>query len=176
MKATKPFVVCPESKRSPVRGVVDKYDECKTTNNNSAGRSVWPSGFTYEEDTFMKENEKEIKRGEIYYCRLDPVQGSEQGGTRPGLCIQNDTGNKYSPTIIIAPITGQIKKQLPTHVPLQLVELPQDSIILLEQIRTIDKSRIGSYVGKVSEAQMQKVEQAIDVSLGMSYLEGLRHE
>jgi mRNA interferase MazF len=127
-----------------------------------------------EEDTFMKDKEHGIRRGEIYYCRLDPVQGSEQGGTRPGLVIQNDVGNKHSPTIIIAPITGRMKKQLPTHVPLQLAELPQDSIILLEQIRTVDKSRFGSYVGKVSEAKMQEVEQAIDVSLGMSYLEGLR--
>jgi mRNA interferase MazF len=128
-----------------------------------------------QEVTDMKEKDKEkgIKRGEIYYCRLDPVQGSEQGGTRPGLCIQNDIGNKYSPTIIIAPITGQIKKPLPTHVPLQLDELPQDSIILLEQIRTVDKCRVGSYVGTVSEALMQKVEQAIDVSLGKDYLEEL---
>jgi mRNA interferase MazF len=122
----------------------------------------------------MKENE--IKRGEIYYCQLDPVQGSEQGGTRPGLCIQNDIGNKHSPTIIIAPITGQTKKQLPTHVPLRITELPQDSIVLLEQIRTVDKCRIGSYVGKVSEDKIQAVEQAINVSLGMNYLEGLRHE
>lgn len=120
--------------------------------------------------------EKEIKRGEIYYADLNPVRGSEQGGIRPVLCIQNDAGNRYSPTIIIAPITGQIKKQLPTHVPLRLAELPQESIILLEQIRTIDKCRVADYVGRVSEDQMVKVEQAIDVSLGMSYLEGLRHE
>jgi mRNA interferase MazF len=119
---------------------------------------------------------KEIKRGEIYYADLDPIRGSEQGGTRPVLCIQNDIGNTYNPTIIIAPITGQIKKQMPTHVPLQLAELPQDSIILLEQIRTIDKCRVTDYVGKISEEHMVKVEQAIDVSLGMSYLEGLRHE
>jgi mRNA interferase MazF len=122
----------------------------------------------------MKDREDGIRRGEIYYCRLDPVQGSEQGGTRPCLTIQNDVGNKYSSTIIIAPITGQIKKQLPTHVPLQHDELPHDSVILLEQIRVIDKCRVEKYVGKVSQAQMKAVERAIDVSLGMNYLEGLR--
>jgi mRNA interferase MazF len=120
--------------------------------------------------------EKEIRRGEIYYCQLDPVQGSEQGGTRPGLCIQNDIGNKYSPTIIIAPITGQIKKQLPTHVPVKLAGLPLESIIMLEQIRTIDKCRVADYVGSVSKAHMRAVEQATNISLGMRYPEEPRHE
>ena len=120
--------------------------------------------------------EREIKRSEIYYADLNPVRGSEQGGVRPCLVIQNDTGNKFSPTVIIAAITGKGKKQLPTHVTVTIPELPMDSIVLLEQIRTIDKCRISDYVGRISEAQMQKVEQAIDISLGMSYLEELRHE
>ena len=120
--------------------------------------------------------EKEIRRGEIYYVDLNPVRGSEQGGVRPCLCIQNAAGNKFSPTIIVAAITGKGKKWLPTHVPIRLDALPQYSVVLLEQIRTVDKCRVLNYLGKISEAQMQAVERAIDVSLGLSYLEGLRRE
>ena len=117
---------------------------------------------------------KEIKRGDIYYAALDPVVGSEQGGTRPVLILQNDTGNKFSPTVIVAAITGKQKKNLPTHVPVNIPALPQNSIVLLEQIRTIDKQRIAEYVSRINNAQMKKVEQAIDISLGMDYLEGLK--
>jgi mRNA interferase MazF len=120
--------------------------------------------------------EKEIKRGEVYYADLNPVRGSEQGGDRPCLVIQNDIGNKHSPTVIIAAITAKTKKHLPTHVPVTISELPKDSIVLMEQIRTIDKCRISNYVGRIDETQMKKVEQAIDISLGMEYVEGLRHE
>ena len=118
--------------------------------------------------------EKEIKRGGIYYAALDPVVGSEQGGTRPVLILQNDTGNKFSPTVIVAAITAKRKKMLPTHVQIDTPALPQDSIVLLEQIRTIDKQRLREYIACISSAQMKKVEQSIDVSLGMDYLEGLR--
>lgn len=118
---------------------------------------------------------KEIKRGDIYYAALNPVIGSEQGGTRPVLILQNDTGNKFSPTVIVAAITGSQKKSLPTHVPVNIPELPKDSIVLLEQIRTIDKQRLCEYVACLSNSQMKKVEQAIDISLGMNYLEGLRY-
>ena len=94
--------------------------------------------------------EKTIKRGDIYYAELNPVIGSEQGGTRPVLIISNDTGNKHSPTVIVAAITGQIgtKKKLPTHTIVHNVNgLDKDSIILLEQIRTIDKQRLQEYLG-----------------------------
>lgn len=118
---------------------------------------------------------KEIKRGGIYYADLSPVVGSEQGGTRPVLILQNDTGNKFSPTIIVAAITGRQKKNLPTHVTVNIPQLPKDSIVLLEQIRTIDKLRLAEYVACLGNAQMKKVEQAIDISLGMNYLEELRY-
>ena len=117
-----------------------------------------------------------IKRGEIYYVDLNPVRGSEQGGVRPCVVIQSNLGNKTSPTIIVAAITGRGKKLLPTHVPVEPGVLPRDSVILLEQIRTVDKCRVSNYMGSISEAQMLAVERAIDVSLGMSCLEGLRHE
>lgn len=117
---------------------------------------------------------KEIKRGDIYYAALDPVVGSEQGGTRPVLILQNDTGNKFSPTIIVAPITSRVKKKLPTHVSISITALPKDSIILLEQIRTVDKQRLSEYIACLSNAQMEKVEQAIDISLGMTFLEVLK--
>lgn len=117
---------------------------------------------------------KEIKRGDVYYAALNPVIGSEQGGTRPVLIVQNDTGNKFSPTVIVAAITGRQKKNLPTHVPVNIPELPKDSIVLLEQIRTIDKQRLSEYVACISNFQMKEVEQAIDISLGMNYLEGLK--
>ena len=110
---------------------------------------------------------RDIKRGDIYYADLDPVVGSEQGGTRPVLILQNDTGNKFSPTTVVAAITGRQKKNLPTHVPVTIPAFPKDSIILLEQIRTIDKQRLCEYITSLTRKQMKKVEQAVDVSLGM---------
>jgi mRNA interferase MazF len=115
-------------------------------------------------------------RSDIWIADLDPVRGSEQGGTRPCLVIQNDRGNKFSPTVIIAAITSRKKKMLPTHVPIDTDCLPYQSIVLLEQIRTVDKSRFLSFSSRISAAQMRAVERAIDVSLGKGYLEGLRHE
>jgi mRNA interferase MazF len=119
---------------------------------------------------------KEILRGDIWIADLDPVRGSEQGGTRPVLIIQNDKGNKHSPTVIVAAITSGKKKVLPTHVPISTDCLPYHSIVLLEQIRTVDKSRFLSFSGRIGMAQMKSVERAIDISLGKGYLEGLRHE
>lgn len=111
-----------------------------------------------------------IKRGEIYYADLSPVVGSEQGGMRPVLIVQNDTGNKHSPTVIAAAITSQTgKARLPTHIELnaQSVGLSRDSVILLEQIRTIDKSRLRERMGKLDENTMTKVDNAIAVSFGL---------
>ncbi len=110
-----------------------------------------------------------IKRGEMYYADLSPVVGSEQGGIRPVLIVQNDIGNKYSPTIIAAAITSkQTKAKLPTHIELSGGDygLAVDSIVLLEQIRTLDKKRLRERIGELSEDEMQKVNNGLLVSLG----------
>lgn len=117
---------------------------------------------------------KEIKRNEIYYAELNPVVGSEQGGLRPVLILQNDTGNKHSPTTIVAAITSrQNKSKLPTHINVQAVGLPKDSIVLVEQIRTIDKSRLAEYIGRADKHTMETIDRAIVVSFGIRYLEEL---
>ena len=111
-----------------------------------------------------------VKRGDIFYADLSPVVGSEQGGMRPVLIVQNDTGNKQSPTVIAAAITSQTgKARLPTHIELnaQSVGLTRDSVILLEQIRTIDKSRLRERMGKLDDNTMTKVDNAIAVSFGL---------
>ena len=111
-----------------------------------------------------------VKRGDIFYADLSPVVGSEQGGMRPVLIVQNDTGNKHSPTVIAAAITSQTSKaRLPTHIELnaQSVGLTRDSVILLEQIRTIDKSRLRERMGKLDDHTMTKVDNAIAVSFGL---------
>ncbi|NLM03424.1 MAG: type II toxin-antitoxin system PemK/MazF family toxin [Clostridiales bacterium] len=112
-----------------------------------------------------------VKRGEIYYADLSPVIGSEQGGVRPVLVVQNDIGNKYSPTIIITAITSQIyKAKLPTHVEISALEhgLTKDSVILLEQLRTIDKKRLSEKIGFLNDEMMQKVDEALSISLGLA--------
>ena len=111
-----------------------------------------------------------VKRGDIYYADLSPVVGSEQGGMRPVLIVQNDTGNRHSPTVIAAAITSQMcKARLPTHIQLQgqSVGLSRDSVILLEQIRTIDKSRLRERMGRLDENTMSAVDSAIAVSFGL---------
>ena len=117
---------------------------------------------------------KEIKRGEIYYADLSPVRGSEQGGIRPVLILQNDMGNKHSPTTIVAAITSRkTKAALPTHVPFAADFMKSESTVLLEQIRTIDKSRLAEYIGKIDKKTMGAVDKAIVVSFGIKYLEVL---
>lgn len=111
-----------------------------------------------------------IRKGDIYYADLSPVVGSEQGGVRPVLVVQNDIGNRYSPTIIIAAITSQINKgKLPTHVEIKGDDygLSKDSVLLLEQIRTIDKKRLGEKIGHVEEDIIEKVDDALRISLGL---------
>jgi len=111
-----------------------------------------------------------VKRGDIYFADLSPVVGSEQGGMRPVLIVQNDTGNRHSPTVIAAAITSQTgKARLPTHIELSArgCGLSRDSVILLEQIRTIDKSRLKERMGRLDEATMQAVDNAITVSFGL---------
>lgn len=106
-----------------------------------------------------------IKRGQIYYADLSPVIGSEQGGVRPVLIVQNDMGNAHSPTTIVACITSiQTKHKLPTHID---IPLKKDSIILTEQLRTIDKRRLSTFLGELDEKTMEKVDNAIKISLGV---------
>ncbi len=110
-----------------------------------------------------------VKRGEIYFANLNPVVGSEQGGVRPVLILQNDTGNKYSPTTIVAAVTSKHKRaRLPTHVPLAAREGPldKDSVVLLEQVRTIDKTRLKEKIGKLSPEELAQVQDALKLSLG----------
>ena len=112
-----------------------------------------------------------IKRGDIYYADLSPVIGSEQGGLRPVLIVQNDVGNKYSPTVIAAAITSQLNKtKLPTHIELYAENfgLAKNSVVLLEQIRTIDKRRLKEKMGHLDDGLMDKVNDAISVSFGLS--------
>ena len=112
-----------------------------------------------------------IKRGDIYYADLSPVVGSEQGGMRPVLIIQNDIGNRHSPTVIAAAITSQINKaKLPTHIELggKCFGLSKDSVVLLEQVRTIDKTRLREKMGRLDDSLMHRVDDAIAVSFGLS--------
>lgn len=111
-----------------------------------------------------------VKRGDIFYADLSPVVGSEQGGIRPVIILQNDIGNKYSPTIIIAAITSQINKaKLPTHVEISSEEygLNKDSVVLLEQIRTLDKKRLKEKIGHMTDGDMKKVDVALLISVGL---------
>ncbi len=109
-----------------------------------------------------------VRRGELYYADLSPVVGSEQGGIRPILIVQNDIGNKYSPTVIAAAVTSRIgKARLPTHIPLDTSSgLPKESLVLLEQIRTLDKQRLKERIGVVPESVMDDVNNALMISLG----------
>ena len=113
-----------------------------------------------------------VKRGDIYYADLSHVVGSEQGGVRPVLIVQNDTGNRYSPTVISAAITSQTNKaRLPTHISIAAPDsgLPRDSIVLLEQIRTLDKRRLREHMGRVSGELMNRIDAAIAVSFGLQH-------
>ena len=111
-----------------------------------------------------------VRRGEIYYADLSPVVGSEQGGMRPVLIVQNDVGNRYSPTVIAAAITSQQNKaRLPTHIEIEArtYGLSKNSVVLLEQVRTLDKRRLRERMGCLDEKVMQRVDGAIAISLGL---------
>ncbi|WP_027725088.1 type II toxin-antitoxin system PemK/MazF family toxin [Tuberibacillus calidus] len=111
-----------------------------------------------------------VKRGDVYFADLSPVVGSEQGGVRPVLIIQNDIGNRFSPTVVVAAITAQIQKaKLPTHVEIDAKKygFDRDSVILLEQIRTIDKQRLTDKITHLDEDMMNSVNEAIQISLGL---------
>lgn len=111
-----------------------------------------------------------VLRGEMYLANLDPVVGSEQGGMRPVLVVQNDVGNRFSPTVIALAVTSQMHKaRLPTHVPIEAEGhgLTRDSVVLAEQVRTLDKRRLGERLGKLPEHVMEQVNEALKISLGL---------
>jgi mRNA interferase MazF len=119
---------------------------------------------------FRSVNNVIVKRGDIFYADLSPVIGSEQGGVRPVLIVQNDIGNKYSPTVIAAAITSQINKaKMPTHIEIDAAAygLAKDSVILMEQIRTIDKKRLKEKIGHLDDNLMSKVNEALAISFGI---------
>ena len=158
---------------SLVRGVVDKYEQ-----NQERLIQIPRRSFAQKHSAAFllkrRLNMKEIKRGEIYSADFGAGFGSEQGGVRPVLILQNNTGNKHSPTTIVAAITGRkTKAALPTHVAIMTSGLKTESNVLLEQIRTIDKARLGEYIGRLVSKTLTAVDRAIVVSLGIKYLEGL---
>ncbi|RCW73029.1 type II toxin-antitoxin system PemK/MazF family toxin [Saliterribacillus persicus] len=111
-----------------------------------------------------------VKRGDVYFADLSPVVGSEQGGVRPVLVLQNDIGNRFSPTVIVAAITAQIQKaKLPTHVEIDAkqYDFERDSVILLEQVRTIDKQRLTDKITQLDSNMMEKIDDALKISLGL---------
>lgn len=121
-------------------------------------------------EEYQKNSRAVMKRGDIFYANLSPVVGSEQGGSRPVLILQNDIGNKYSPTIIVAAITAQISKgKLPTHIELKAgkCNLERDSVVLLEQLRTIDKKRLRNKITTLDKGIMKNVDEAVKISLGL---------
>ena len=137
------------------------------------------TGYTYSpaahpthrlNQTIYAERDPMISRGDLFSACLDPVVGSEQGGIRPVLVIQNDVGNRYSPTVIVLAITGQVNKaRLPTHVPVNAegTGLQKDSVILAEQIRTLDKRRLRERIGTLKPEVMDRVSAALKISLGV---------
>lgn len=117
----------------------------------------------------MPETKQNIHRGDIFYADLSPVVGSEQGGVRPVLILQNDTGNRHSPTTIVCAITGKPKKPIPTHIAVGSVgRLSKESFALLEQIRTIDHSRLQEKIGGLNEKQMEEINIALCISVGLT--------
>ena len=118
----------------------------------------------------MSEKNSNVRRGDIYYASLDPTVGSELGGTRPVLVLQNNLGNRHSPTLIVAAITSRTgKPRLPTHVPVtnSVRKLYKDSVILLEQVRSIDRSRLREYIGILEPPDIEAVDKALEVSVGL---------
>ena len=114
---------------------------------------------------------KKVKRGELYYAQLPINVGSEQSGKRPVVVIQNDMGNIFSPTTIVAMITSQFKKYMPTHVKISNKALPFDSIIMTEQLRTVDKSRLGICIGRINDTEMHYLDNALSISLSLIHKE-----
>ena len=143
---------------------------CMIKHAGNEARITMKTARTAKSGKFKGETDMNIKRGDIYYADLSPVVGSEQGGLRPVLIVQNDVGNRYSPTVIAAAITSKMgKARLPTHIDIYAKEvgLAKDSVILLEQVRTLDKRRLREKMGHLEENTMQRVNTAISVSFGL---------
>ena len=116
----------------------------------------------------MNQAVRTVRRGDVYLADLDPAIGCEQGGIRPVLVLQNDIGNLYSPTTIVAAVTAkQTKKKLPVHTPISACMLRTDSTLLLEQIRTIDKCRLQAYLGSINQKEMRDIDRALKLSIGL---------
>ena len=116
----------------------------------------------------MNQTVRTVRRGDVYLADLDPAIGCEQGGIRPVLVLQNDIGNLYSPTTIVAAVTAkQTKKKLPVHTPISACMLRTDSTLLLEQIRTIDKCRLQAYLGSINQKEMRDIDRALKLSIGL---------
>ena len=129
-----------------------------------------PGPYVFTKTVWRSVSKVNVTRGDVFYADLNPVIGSEQGGIRPVLVIQNDIGNKYSPTVIVSAITSKIDKaKLPTHIEItaEKSNLEKDSVILLEQIRTIDKKRLQRHVTRLNNNIMHKVNKAVEISLGL---------
>ena len=129
---------------------------------------------------YLKRQEKPILRGDIYYADLSPVVGCEQGGVRPVLIIQNNLGNRHSPTVIVAAVTGSPKKLLPTHVPITDVNgVSKRSMVLLEQIRTLDRTRLRGSIGRAGGESLSQIDEALKISVGLDpafFKEGRRYD
>ena len=110
-----------------------------------------------------------IKRGDIFYADLDPVVGSEQGGIRPVLIVQNNVGNKHSPTVVVVPISSVRKKDLPVHIQIRYSGVPRNSTVLAEQIRTIDRRRLQKYVGSLDREFMKEIDRILKISIGVNF-------
>lgn len=111
-----------------------------------------------------------VKRGDIFYADLNPVVGSEQGGIRPVLVVQNNVGNKYSPTVVVLPLSTAKKHYLPTHIHIRGSKtLPKDSVILAEQIRTVDRNRLRDYIGSLDAEMMNEINKAMKISIGVDF-------
>ena len=110
-----------------------------------------------------------IKRGDIFYADLNPVIGSEQGGVRPVLVVQNNVGNKHSPTVVVVPISSVKKKVLPVHIQIRCSGLPKNSTVLAEQIRTIDRRRLQKYVGSLDREFMKEIDRILKISIGVNF-------
>ena len=140
-------------------------------NDLKTGRTVKDKDGNIKQGDMIVE-EQEVRRGEIYHADLNPVFGSEQGGYRPVLIIQNNRGNRHSPTVIVAAITSRPKAKLPTHVPINGIKgLEKESFVLLEQIRTLDKGRLDDYIGRLNREQMIKVDKALRTSMEIKKLD-----
>jgi len=150
-----------------------KLQKCCGSKENSLPFCLFIQTFgnnIYEKSNGRSVTYVTVKRGEIYYADLSPVVGSEQGGVRPVLIVQNDVGNKFSPTVIAAAITSQKdKSRLPTHIelPSNGCGLSRDSVVLLEQIRTIDKKRLKEKMGSLDEDAMDEINRALSISFGL---------